>query len=92
MITNQSTLFLIIYVAVWISPMIVAYCRQHPKRLAITLTTLIAGWFCPVTLTCLVWSFWPKPPPTDLPELAPIRLPPTGDRSPETAYELYSDE
>jgi len=60
----------------------------------------LAGWLCPVTLPCLVWSCWPKPRTEDSPKPTPADagelplIPPTpiDGASLDSPYDLYSDE
>jgi hypothetical protein len=58
-------IFLVLHFALWLSPAIIAHRRHHPRRLAITLVSLLLGLFCPIAFPCLIWACWPRSRPAD---------------------------
>jgi hypothetical protein len=54
--SNEEQAWLVLFLALYMLPAMVAYIRKHRQRMAITVLNLLAGWTAVGWLVAIVWA------------------------------------
>lgn len=68
MVTSEelwTTVFLLLCVLVYIVPALLAYRREHSRRVAITAVNLLLGWTFVGWVVAFVWAVIPEDAPSE---------------------------